>query len=242
MMHNPPMIYDLEAGVDLAEEDFTWDDNDDDDQEGEASEGQGSITPRASQSLAGSQAGLPSKEPLTAEALASSLAALPVLDDQAAGPGNGAKARQGSDDEWGTEESLKSPSAKSFSIKSSNGMQSKSSTTNASSTRTSEDTYEVVDGVETPVRAPVASTTSVLSAASPPAPGQPVQHPSSSKSKSAESKVKRPQETMTGFYSQSYGQLTINCIGHPRIRRMTGAIGNNFMGLRHRDHHRQLPK
>ncbi|KAK3825039.1 MAG: hypothetical protein J3Q66DRAFT_396066 [Benniella sp.] len=173
-----------EAGVDLAEEDFTWDDNDDDDQEGEASEGQGSVTPRASQSLAGSQAGLP----LTAEALASSLAALPVLDDQAASSGNGAKARQGSDDEWGTEESPKSPSAKSFSIKSSSGMQSKSSTTNASSTRTSEDTYEVVDGVGTPVRAPVASTTSVLSATSSPAPGQPAQHPGSSKSKSAESK------------------------------------------------------
>ncbi|KAF9356674.1 hypothetical protein BGX26_004910 [Mortierella sp. AD094] len=188
-----------EAGADLSEEDFTWDDNDDDEEEGEPSAGQGSITPkaekkgsdavtpRASQILSGSQADI-KQEPLTAEALASSLSALHIPDENTAGSDDGAKAGSGSDDEWGSESlrSTSSPSAK-VSAKMSSGTHSKSPTTNLSSTRTSEDAYEVVDGVETPVRVPVASVTSVSSAASSPALEQPAQQ-QSGKLKPADSK------------------------------------------------------
>ncbi|KAF8938784.1 hypothetical protein BGZ58_000161 [Dissophora ornata] len=174
-----------EAGADLAEEDFTWDDNDDEEEEGETSGGQGSITPkaektpRASQILSDPKAGV-KREPLTAEALASSLSALPIPDETTAGSDDGvAKTKQGtgSDDEWGSEslKSSSSPSAK------------KSPITNMSSTRTSEDAYEVVDGVETPIRAPVASVTSISSAASSPAMEQPARQPDS-KTKSSASK------------------------------------------------------
>ncbi|KAF9170144.1 hypothetical protein BGX21_006814 [Mortierella sp. AD011] len=173
-----------EAGAEPSEEDFTWDDNDDDEEEGEPSAGQGSITPkaekksgdavtpRASQILSGSQANI-KREPLTAEALASSLSALQVGSD------DGAKAGSGSDGEWGSEslKSTSSPSVKA-SAKMSSGTHSKSSTTNLSSTRTSEDAYEVVDGVETPIRVPVASVTSMSSAASSPAPEQSAQQQS----------------------------------------------------------------
>ncbi|KAF9975413.1 hypothetical protein BGZ65_008257 [Modicella reniformis] len=195
-----------EAGVELAEEVFTWDDNEDEDEdeddnhEEETSGGQGSITPKAEQknldtvTPRASQilSQVPSKvkqDSLIAEELASSLAALPIPSDDDITTGSDKKAASGSDDEWSSE---KSPSAPSFSVKSSlSGFHSKSSTTNASSTRTSSDTYEVVDGTETPVRAApmAASVTSISSAPSSPAPtGQPAQHPSSSNPKSSESK------------------------------------------------------
>ncbi|KAF9110392.1 hypothetical protein BGX27_006422 [Mortierella sp. AM989] len=188
-----------EAGADISEEDFTWDDNDDDEEEGESSAGQGSVTPkaekkssdavtpRASQILSGSQTSV-KREPLTAEALASSLSALPIPDENTAGSDDGAKAGLASDDEWGSE-SLKSTSSPSIntSAKLPTGTHSKSPTTNMSSTRTSEDAYEVVDGVETPVRVPLASVTSMSSAASSPALEQPIQQPGS-KLKPADSK------------------------------------------------------
>ncbi|KAG0319252.1 BSD domain-containing protein 1 [Dissophora globulifera] len=186
----------LEAGAELAEEDFTWDDNEDEDEDEETSGGQGSVTPkadkkssdtvtpRASQILSSSKPGV-KREPLTPEALASSLAALPIPDGSTAGSEDDAvKVTADIDDEWGSE-SLKSPtslSAQSFSAKSSTGAHSKSPTTNMSSTRTSEDAYEVVDGVETPLRVPVASITSVSSAASSPALDQPARQQSSKKS------------------------------------------------------------
>ncbi|KAG0364940.1 hypothetical protein BGZ54_007009 [Gamsiella multidivaricata] len=195
-----------EAGADLADEDFTWDDNDEDEdeQKAESSGGQGSITPkadkkntdamtpRASQILSGVDSLEVKREPLTAEALASSLSALAIPDETTAGSDDGAKAGPGSGsdyEEWGSEsmKSSSSPSVKSFSAKSSTGAHSKSPTTNLSSTRTSEDAYEVVDGVETPVRAPMASVTSVSSAASSPALGQSAQQPSS-KQKSSETR------------------------------------------------------
>ncbi|KAG0304575.1 hypothetical protein BGZ98_005323 [Dissophora globulifera] len=185
-----------EAGAELAEEDFTWDDNEDEDEDEETSGGQGSVTPkadkkssdtvtpRASQILSSSKPGV-KREPLTPEALASSLAALPIPDGSTAGSEDDAvKVTADIDDEWGSE-SLKSPtslSAQSFSAKSSTGAHSKSPTTNMSSTRTSEDAYEVVDGVETPLRVPVASVTSVSSAASSPALDQPARQQSSKKS------------------------------------------------------------
>ncbi|KAF9182366.1 BSD domain-containing protein 1 [Haplosporangium sp. Z 767] len=191
-----------EAGADLAEEDFTWDDNDDDDEEeGEPSGGQGSITPKAEKKNLGavtpkanqilSGNGKDSfqvkQEPLTAEALASSLSALPIPDEATTGTSanEDAKARSGSEDEWGAE-SLKS-SANSISIKSPTGAHSKSPTTNMSSTRTSEDAYEVVDGVATPVRVPLANVLSLSSEASSPALERSAT-PQSSKLKTTESK------------------------------------------------------
>ncbi|KAF9964129.1 hypothetical protein BGZ70_006912 [Mortierella alpina] len=167
-----------EAGADLAEEDFTWDDNDDDeDEQGEGSGGQGSITPkaekkttdlvtpRASQILSKEDSFQVKREPLTAEALASSLSALPIPDESTTTASDQADAKAESDDEWGSESlrSASSPSAKSFSARSSAGSQSKSPTTNLSSTRTSEDAYEVVDGVATPVRVPLANVLSLSS-------------------------------------------------------------------------------
>ncbi|KAI1321820.1 hypothetical protein EDD11_000096 [Mortierella claussenii] len=209
-----------EAGADLAEEEFTWDDNDDEDDdssnEPESSGGQGSVTPkaekknldtttpRASQILSSSptsrtQGSIKIKrEPLTAEALASSLSALPIPDEAAGSddghatkPSTGAAESESEDDGWGSEslKSTSSPSAKSLSV-AGTATHSKSSTTNQSSTRTSEDAYEVVDGVETPVRVPVApSITSISSAASSPALEQSAHHQdASSKIKSPESK------------------------------------------------------
>ncbi|KAG0261186.1 BSD domain-containing protein 1 [Mortierella polycephala] len=191
-----------EAGADLAEEDFTWDDHDDDDEEeGEPSGGQGSITPKAekkdlgavtpkaSQILSGNgkDSFQVKQEPLTAEALASSLSALPIPDEATTGASatEGAKAKSGSEDEWGSE-SLKS-SANSGSVKSPTGAHSKSPTTNMSSTRTSEDAYEVVDGVATPIRVPLANVLSLSSGASSPALEQ-TATPQSSKLKTTESK------------------------------------------------------
>ncbi|KAF9287735.1 BSD domain-containing protein 1 [Mortierella alpina] len=179
-----------EAGADLAEEDFTWDDNDDDeDEEGEGSGGQGSITPkadkkttdsvtpRASQILSKEDSFQVKREPLTAEALASSLSALPIPDESTTAVSDQADAKAESDDEWGSESlrSASSPSAKSFSVKSSAGSQNKSPTTNLSSTRTSEDAYEVVDGVATPVRVPLANVLSLSSEAGSPALERPAQ-------------------------------------------------------------------
>ncbi|KAF9434001.1 hypothetical protein BGZ76_008717 [Entomortierella beljakovae] len=167
-----------EAGADLSEEDFTWDDNDDD-EEAESSGGQGSVTPkadkkesdtvtpRASQILSGKSPSNIKQEPLTAEALASSLSKLPIPSESTTGDKG---AQSGSDDEWGSE-SLKSTTK-------SSGSHSKTSTTNMSSSRTSEDAFEVVSGTETPVGAPVASVTSVSSAASSPAPEQTAQQSS----------------------------------------------------------------
>ncbi|KAF9567262.1 hypothetical protein EC968_003466 [Mortierella alpina] len=178
-----------EAGADLAEEDFTWDDNDEDEDEaGEGSGGQGSITPKAdkktndsvtpkaSQILSKEDSFQVKREPLTAEALASSLSALPIPDGSTATVSDQANAKAESDDEWGSESlrSASSPSAKSFSAKSSAGSQSKSPTTNLSSTRTSEDAYEVVDGVATPVRVPLANVLSLSSEAGSPAVERPV--------------------------------------------------------------------
>ncbi|KAG0200553.1 hypothetical protein BGX33_010916 [Mortierella sp. NVP41] len=197
-----------EVGADLAEEEFTWDDNEDEDEDegdkkaGETSGGQGNVTPKAEKKTldtvtpkagqaAEDSASRIKREPLTAEALASSLSALPVPDEAVIGSAtDNAKATGSDDDEWGSEslKSSSSPSAKSFSIKSSTtGAQSKSPTTNLSSTRTSEDAYEVVDGVETPVRVPLANVTSVSSSAASPVLGAPTQL-GGSKLKPAESK------------------------------------------------------
>ncbi|KAG0212097.1 BSD domain-containing protein 1 [Mortierella sp. GBA30] len=190
-----------EAGADLAEEDFTWDDNDDDDEaEDEGTGGQGSITPKAekkttesvtpkaSQILSGDDSFKVKREPLTAEALASSLSALPIPDESATAGSEGAEAKAESEDEWGSESlrSSSSPSAKSFSIKSSTGAASKSPTTNMSSTRTSEDAYEVVDGIATPVRVPLANVLSLSSEASSPAPEQTAQQQQGAKAKATE--------------------------------------------------------
>lgn len=196
----------IEVGTDLAEDEFTWDDNEDEDEDeggkkiGEIPEGQGSVTPKAEKKAldnvtpkasqtAEESASRIKREPLTAEALASSLSALPVP-----GESNTTEEAKGSgsdDEEWGSEslKSSSSPSAQSFSIKSSTtGAHSKSPTTNLSSTRTSEDAYEVVDGVETPVRVPLANVTSLSSSAASPVLGTPAQL-GSSKLKPAESKV-----------------------------------------------------
>ncbi|KAF9341629.1 hypothetical protein BGZ91_005553 [Linnemannia elongata] len=157
-----------EVGADLAEDEFTWDDNEDEDEV----EGNEKIK----------------REPLTAEALASSLSALPIPNES--NTADDAKASGSDDEEWGSEslKSSSSPSAQSFSIKSSTtGAHSKSPTTNLSSTRTSEDAYEVVDGVETPVRIPLANVTSLSSSATSPVLGTPAQL-GSSKLKPAESK------------------------------------------------------
>ncbi|KAK3814806.1 MAG: hypothetical protein JOS17DRAFT_421598 [Linnemannia elongata] len=193
-----------EVGADLAEDEFTWDDNEDEDEDegndksGETSGGQGSVTPKAEKKTLDAvtpktnqnskeSASRIKREPLTAEALASSLSALPIPDES--NTADDARA-SGSDDEWGSE-SLKpssSPSAQSFSIKSSTtGAHSKSPTTNLSSTRTSEDAYEVVDGVETPVRVPLANVTSLSSSAASPVLDTPAQL-TGSKLKPAESK------------------------------------------------------
>lgn len=152
----------LEVGADLAEEEFTWDDNDEEDDD-ETSGGQGSVTPKAEgkafdtqtpkssqgrlataedsdesedKQISGSTSTLKEgikREPLTAEALASSLAALPVPEDvptEASDAGVPAvssslapAATTESEDEWGTDSvrSAASPSAQSFSIKSSTG-------------------------------------------------------------------------------------------------------------------------
>ncbi|KAF9537566.1 hypothetical protein EC957_007962 [Mortierella hygrophila] len=193
-----------EVGADLAEDEFTWDDNEDEDEDedneksGETSGGQGSVTPKAEKTTldtvtpksnqnAEESASRVKREPLTAEALASSLSALPVPSES--NTADGVKASGSDDEEWGSE-SLKSssPSAQSFSIKSSTtGAHSKSPTTNLSSTRTSEDAYEVVDGVETPVRIPLANVTSLSSSAASPVLGTPAQL-GSSKLKPADSK------------------------------------------------------
>ncbi|KAF9140087.1 hypothetical protein BG015_001799 [Linnemannia schmuckeri] len=193
-----------EVGADLAEDEFTWDDNEDEDEdEGdkrtrETTGGQGSVTPKAEKNTfdavtpkanqtAEESASRIKREPLTAEALASSLSALPIPDESSTA--DDAKA-SGSDDEWGSEslKSSSSPSAQSFSIKSTaTGAHSKSPTTNLSSTRTSEDAYEVVDGVETPIRAPLTNVTSLSSSATSPVLGAPAQL-GSSKLKPAESK------------------------------------------------------
>lgn len=143
------------------------------------------VTPKAEQTAEESASRI-KREPLTAEALASSLSALPVPEES-----NEAKASGSDDEEWGSEslKSSTSPSAQSFSIKSSTtGAHSKSPTTNLSSTRTSEDAYEVVDGVETPVRVPLANVTSLSSSAASPVLGTPAQL-GNSKLKPSESKV-----------------------------------------------------
>ncbi|KAG0079477.1 hypothetical protein BGZ90_002512 [Linnemannia elongata] len=194
-----------EVGADLAEDEFTWDDNEDEDEvegnekSGETSGGQGSVTPKAEKKTldavtpktnqnAEESASRIKREPLTAEALASSLSALPIPNES--NTADDAKASGSDDEEWGSEslKSSSSPSAQSFSIKSSTtGAHSKSPTTNLSSTRTSEDAYEVVDGVETPVRIPLANVTSLSSSATSPVLGTPAQL-GSSKLKPAESK------------------------------------------------------
>ncbi|KAF8955790.1 hypothetical protein BGZ46_002543, partial [Entomortierella lignicola] len=177
------------AGAGLSEEDFTWDDNDDEEEEGEASAGQGSVTPKAEKNTdtVTPKADI-KREPLTAEALASSLSALAIPDEKTTASDDGAKPASGSDDEWGSE-SLKSPPSPSViaSSKLSSGLHLKTSMTNMSSTRTSEDAYEVVDGIETPVRVPLASVTSLSSASSSPALEQPAQQVGS-KLKPADSK------------------------------------------------------
>ncbi|KAF9903346.1 hypothetical protein EC991_003885 [Linnemannia zychae] len=187
-----------EVGADLAEDEFTWDDNEDEDEdEGEQKAG-GSITPKAERaaldnvtpksSQAAEESSRIKREPLTAEALASSLSALPIPSES--GTSEDVKEAGSDDEEWGSEslKSSSSPSAQSFSIKSSaTGAHSKSPTTNLSSTRTSEDAYEVVDGVETPVRVPLAHVTSLSSSATSPVLGAPAQL-GSSKLKPAESK------------------------------------------------------
>jgi len=149
------------------------------------------------------------REPLTAEALASSLSALPIPDESSTTEGGKAP---GSDDEgWGSE-SLKSssPSAQSFSVKSSvTGAHSKSPTTNLSSTRTSEDAYEVVDGMETPIRAPLTNVTSLSSSAASPVLDAPTQL-GNSKLKPAESKVQITCFVCTTTYLQ-LDSLVITC-------------------------------
>ncbi|KAF9933384.1 hypothetical protein FBU30_005593 [Linnemannia zychae] len=182
-----------EVGADLAEDEFSWDNEDDDDEDEKKAEGQGSATPKAekkmlhnvtpkvTQSTSESISKI-KREPLTAEALASSLSALPIPSES--GTGDDSKASASDDDEWGSESLKSSPSAQSFSVK---GTHSKNSTTNMSSTRTSEDAYEVVDGVETPVRVPLANVVSLSSSAASPAPNSPAQL-GSSKLKPAETK------------------------------------------------------
>ncbi|KAK3812677.1 MAG: hypothetical protein J3R72DRAFT_427899 [Linnemannia gamsii] len=189
-----------EVGADLAEDEFTWDDNEDEDEdEGEQKAGGSvtpkaekktldNVTPKASQNAESTTSGI-KREPLTAEALASSLSALPIPSESSTADDE--KEAGSEDEEWGSEslKSSSSPSAQSFSISSSaTGAHSKSPTTNLSSTRTSEDAYEVVDGVETPIRAPLANVTALSSSAASPVLGTPAQV-SGSKLKPAESKV-----------------------------------------------------
>ncbi|KAG0271165.1 hypothetical protein BGZ95_001068 [Linnemannia exigua] len=187
-----------EVGADLAEDEFTWDDNEDEDEDESEQKAGGSVTPKAEKKTLdnvtpkASQTAQEStsrikREPLTAEALASSLSALPIPSES--GAADDEKVAGSDDEEWGSE-SLKSssPSAQSFSIKSSaTGVHSKSSTTNLSSTRTSEDAYEVVDGVQTPIRVPLANVTSLSSSATSPVLDAPAQL-GGSKLKPAESK------------------------------------------------------
>ncbi|KAG0057125.1 hypothetical protein BGZ83_001559 [Gryganskiella cystojenkinii] len=147
-----------EVGADLAEEEFTWDDNDDEDED-ETSGGQGSVTPKAERKASDTQtpksgnelstvdnetgeekedeisastltlkeSGI-KREPLVAEALASSLAALPIPEDGGVESSDAVitsslapATTTESEDEWGSESvrSTASPSAQSFSIKSS---------------------------------------------------------------------------------------------------------------------------
>lgn len=151
------------------------------------------MTPRASQLLSKEDSFQVKREPLTAEALASSLSALPIPDESTTAVSDQANAKTESDDEWGSESlrSASSPSAKSFSAKSSAGSQSKSPTTNLSSTRTSEDAYEVVDGVATPVRVPLANVLSLSSEA-----GSPT--------------VERPAHQQQGAKVRSHGYIVLN--------------------------------
>lgn len=108
---------------------------------------------------------------LTPEALASSLSALPVPSSDKI-----THADSGSEDEWGGESPKAAPA-------SSANLAVAKSPTNMSSTRTSEESYAVVDGAETPLRggAAVNSVQSMSSAASSPRVEQSVQQKASKK-------------------------------------------------------------
>ncbi|KAF9425161.1 hypothetical protein BGZ94_007785 [Podila epigama] len=175
-----------EAGNDLAEEDFAWDDEEDESSENAALE-HGSVTPKAEKAAVdssttpkGSQA-LRASTTLTPEALASSLSALPVPSaSDATGDHNRAS---DSEDEWGNESPklvAKSTPSTSATVATTTGgatatgssaggmLTVTKSPTSMSSTRTSEDSYAVVDGTETPVRMATQSVQSMTSAASSP--------------------------------------------------------------------------
>ncbi|KAG0037177.1 hypothetical protein BGZ82_003022 [Podila clonocystis] len=148
-----------EVGND-AEDEFTWDDDEEEDSSDNKHTSQqqhGSTTPKASSTTPKAVA----SSTLTPEALASSLSALPVpssSSDKIHG--------SGSEDEWGSE-SPKAPAAVGATL----SVVAAKSPTNMSSTRTSEDSYAVIDGIETPIRgggAAVNSVQSVSSAASSP--------------------------------------------------------------------------
>ncbi|KAG0225259.1 BSD domain-containing protein 1 [Actinomortierella wolfii] len=153
------------AGKD-SEEDLTWDDSDsEDEEETNAKAKDGSATPKApSSSVTDPTTPKPGKEAvtpkaaasstaLTPEALASSLAALPVPSE------NDGKS-QDSDDEWGGD----SPAVASNTT-SPSAVSALSGANKESSTRTSEENYEVVDGSVTPARAPESTVMSLSSTA-----------------------------------------------------------------------------
>ncbi|KAF9209156.1 hypothetical protein BGZ59_010246 [Podila verticillata] len=168
-----------EVGNDLAEDEFTWDD--DEEEESDTTNkhhGQqhGSATPKAASDTPKAGQVLGSTSTLTPEALASSLSALPVPSSDKIN-----RADSGSEDEWGTESPKAAP------VSSANLAVAKSPT-NMSSTRTSEDSYAVVDGAETPLRgsAAVNSVQSMSSAASSPRVEQPAQQGQASKKEAKE--------------------------------------------------------
>ncbi|KAG0337554.1 hypothetical protein BG000_005267 [Podila horticola] len=165
-----------EVGND-AEDEFTWDDDEEEDSSDNKHQSQqqhGSTTPKASSTTP--KAGVSST--LTPEALASSLSALPV-------PSSSDKIHHesGSEDEWGAESPKAAPAAAAAGATLAVAAKSP---TNMSSTRTSEDSYAVVDGVETPIRgggAAVNSVQSMSSAASSPRVEQPAQQASKKEAK-----------------------------------------------------------
>ncbi|KAG0081631.1 hypothetical protein BGZ92_000171 [Podila epicladia] len=165
-----------EVGND-AEDEFTWDDDEEEesDTKHHSQQQHGSTTPKASSTTPKAS----TSTTLTPEALASSLSALPVPSSSS----DKIRNDSGSEDEWGAE----SPKAALAPVGANLAVTAAKSPTNMSSTRTSEDSYAVVDGVETPIRgggsggsggAAVNSVQSVSSEASSPRVEQPAQQAS----------------------------------------------------------------
>lgn len=177
LIHDPK--HDPEVGKD-AEDEFTWDDDEEEESDSKHHSQQqqhGGTTPKASSTTPTASA----SATLTPEALASSLSALPVPSSSS----DKIRNDSGSEDEWSAE----SPKAAPAPVGATLTVAAAKSPTNMSSTRTSEDSYAVVDGVETPIRggggggAAVNSVQSMSSEASSPRVEQPAQQASKKEAK-----------------------------------------------------------